>query len=69
MALAELKDLKLYSTPPHPCGYLDGEEATTLFIDPQLRLDGEVYSSLSMIGFRRSGTHVYRPHCAYSRPP
>lgn len=65
MALAELKDLKLYSTHPHPCGYLDGEEATTLFIDPQLRLDGEVYSSLSMIGFRRSGTHVYRPHCAY----
>lgn len=62
--MTDLSNLKLFATQPHPCSYLDGEEATTLFIDPNAPVDKELYSQLSQIGFRRSGAHLYRPHCA-----
>lgn len=61
---ASLRDIKVYTTFPHPCSYLPGREATTLFIDPRQSISQELYTRLSEIGFRRSGDHVYRPHCA-----
>lgn len=61
---ASLRDIKVYTTFPHPCSYLPGREATTLFIDPRQNISRELYTRLSEIGFRRSGDHVYRPHCA-----
>lgn len=61
--MTALSDLKLYSTHPHPCSYLEGESATTLFIDPQTPMNQLIYSQLADVGFRRSGSHVYRPHC------
>lgn len=61
---SSLRDLKVYTTYPHRCSYLDGEEATTLFIDPRQPVDRALYSKLSLLGFRRSGNHVYRPHCS-----
>jgi arginine-tRNA-protein transferase len=61
--VSTLSNLKLYATQPHACSYLDGQEATTLFIDPQTEVDVELYSHLSDLGFRRSGDHIYRPHC------
>ena len=27
-------------------------------------MDKSLYSKLSVLGFRRSGNHVYRPHCS-----
>ncbi len=60
-----MNDLKIYATYPHPCSYIDGEEATTAFVDPQLKVGRELYSRLSEIGFRRSGPHVYKPHCKH----
>ena len=57
-------DLKVYATHPHPCSYLDDKEATTLFIDPNIAVDKGLYSELADLGFRRSGKHIYRPHCA-----
>lgn len=60
---SSLRDLKVYTTYPHRCSYLDGEEATTLFIDPRQPVDQTLYSNLSILGFRRSGNHIYRPHC------
>ncbi len=60
--MASLEDLKLYQTTPHPCSYLD-EEATTVFIDPDAEVDQALYSQLSRHGFRRSGSHLYRPQC------
>jgi arginine-tRNA-protein transferase len=60
-----LNDLKIYATYPHPCSYIAGEEATTAFVDPQLEVGVELYSSLSEIGFRRSGPHIYKPHCKH----
>ena len=58
-----LKQLKVYATQPHPCSYLDDREAITLFIDPASSLDADLYSQLSRLGFRRSGPHIYKPHC------
>ena len=61
---ASLREIKVYTTFPHRCSYLEGEEATTLFVDPRQKLSQELYTQLSLLGFRRSGDHVYRPHCA-----
>lgn len=59
----DLTSLKLFATPSHPCSYLDGEQATTVFIDPDAHIDRAIYSQLSDMGFRRSGAHLYRPQC------
>lgn len=62
--MTDLSNLKLFATQPHPCSYLDDQEATTLFIDPEAPVDQALYTQLSRMGFRRSGPHLYRPHCA-----
>jgi leucyl-tRNA---protein transferase len=59
----DISSIKLYSTHEHPCSYLSDRLATTVFVDPALQLNGHIYSQLSDFGFRRSGAHVYRPHC------
>ncbi|MBF7731483.1 arginyltransferase [Pseudomonas sp. N040] len=61
--MTELAHLKFYATQPHPCSYLPGEQATTLFLDPSQPMDVDIYAQLSTLGFRRSGDHLYRPHC------
>jgi len=55
--------LHLYSSQAHDCAYLPDRQAATLFIDPAASLDTEIYSYLLTQGFRRSGSHIYRPHC------
>lgn len=60
---SSLRDLKVYTTYPHECSYLEHKEATTLFVDPRTEVDHDLYSDLSALGFRRSGSHLYRPHC------
>jgi arginyl-tRNA--protein-N-Asp/Glu arginylyltransferase len=62
--MTSLKDIKLFTTQTHPCSYLPGEEARTLFIDPEYPVSTEFHTHLSEIGFRRSGAHMYRPHCS-----
>ncbi len=59
----DISSLKLYATHEHPCSYLPGRMATTVFIDPDAPVDRRIYSDLSDLGFRRSGGHLYRPHC------
>ena len=61
--MSDLSTLKLFATQPHPCSYLEGQEATTVFVDPEARVDQSLYSQLSQLGFRRSGAHLYRPQC------
>jgi leucyl-tRNA---protein transferase len=61
--MTDLSTLKLFATQPHPCSYLDGQEATTVFVDPEALIDHKVYTQLSQLGFRRSGAHLYRPQC------
>ncbi len=61
--MTNLRELQFYATPEHPCSYLSNRQAKTLFVDPKAELDQTGYSVLSDLGFRRSGPHVYRPHC------
>lgn len=61
--MTSLARLKFYATQPHACSYLPDEQATTLFLDPSQPMDVQVYAELSDMGFRRSGDHLYRPHC------
>lgn len=62
--MTDLSHLKLFATQAHPCSYLEGQEATTVFVDPEAAIDIHVYSQLSLLGFRRSGAHLYRPQCS-----
>ena len=61
---ANLREIKVFTTFPHRCSYLAEHEATTLFVDPRQRITPDLYTELSVMGFRRSGDHIYRPHCA-----
>ena len=55
--------IALYLTADHPCSYLEGMQARTLFVDPLAPMDRHTYQALVDQGFRRSGSHVYRPAC------
>lgn len=61
--MTDLSHLRFFKTPPHNCSYLPQQQASTLFVDPEQALDSRLYSSLSQLGFRRSGSYLYRPHC------
>ena len=58
--------LDLYITPEHPCGYIDGRMARTVFVDPELAMDSRLYTLLATHGFRRNGEQ--RPERAYEVP-
>ena len=55
--------LSFFATPPHPCNYLQGREAVTVFADPRASMSEALYSQLIQFGYRRSGRHVYTQHC------
>ena len=50
-------------TPEHECSYLENHDAITLFVDPSYPVQMSQYSALAKLGFRRSGSNIYRPHC------
>lgn len=55
--------LEFYLTPEHECPYLPEQKSKTLFLTPELEPNIKIYDWLIDKGFRRSGDHVYRPHC------
>jgi arginyl-tRNA--protein-N-Asp/Glu arginylyltransferase len=55
--------LSLYLTGEHPCSYIPGLSARSLFVDPLQRVDAVTYQLLLEHGFRRSGGYIYRPGC------
>ena len=57
------KTLKLYRTPEHQCSYRENQLARTVFIEPNTHITPKINSELSEVGFRRSGSHIYRPDC------
>ena len=61
--MTDLSTIRLFATHPHACSYLEQQDATTVFVDPNTPIDGKLYQNLSELGFRRSGGHVYRPQC------
>ena len=62
--MTRVQKLGFYATPPHSCNYLPGLEAVTLFADPHFPKNTRLYSALADCGFRRSGEHLYIPHCS-----
>ncbi|MEQ9450927.1 MAG: arginyltransferase [Pseudomonadales bacterium] len=56
-------EAQFFLTPVHPCSYIARENAQTLFFDPRVTVTPEIYQTLTDQGFRRSGSHLYRPHC------
>lgn len=61
--MSTLQTLRFFATPEHECSYLENERARTLFVDPHAEVDADIYAQLTDMGFRRSGSHIYRPHC------
>ena len=61
--MTSLSELRFFTTPAHDCSYLSDKQAITLFADPLAKINTDLYSALSSVGFRRSGSHIYRPHC------
>lgn len=55
--------IPLILTPEHPCGYLEGKSAQSVFVHPSIKLTTSVYAQLLEQGFRRSGDEIYAPHC------
>ncbi|MCK5640563.1 MAG: arginyltransferase [Gammaproteobacteria bacterium] len=64
-AAGTLQQLAFYTTEVHPCAYLADREAVNLLADPAATMSTETYSTLINLGFRRSGSNVYRPHCPH----
>jgi arginyl-tRNA--protein-N-Asp/Glu arginylyltransferase len=56
--------IRVFQTLEHPCGYYADRAARNLVIDPVARGLPQVYGMALERGFRRSGGHVYRPHCS-----
>ncbi len=54
--------VRLFMTGEHECPYLPDRQARNIVVDPGY-LNASVYGELLKLGFRRSGDHVYRPHC------
>ena len=55
--------IPLFLGQQHPCSYLDKKTTRSAFVHPSVPLSIETYSHLLELGFRRSGSEVYRPHC------
>lgn len=55
--------IRLYLSNEHACGYLPARAARSAYLDPEYTLNPPRYAQLLAQGFRRSGVHVYRPHC------
>jgi len=57
------QQLQFYITPAHECPYLPQKKSKTVFLNPELVPDQNIYRWLIDKGFRRSGDHIYRPQC------
>jgi arginine-tRNA-protein transferase len=57
------RNIRLYQTAEHPCGYYAERTARDLVLDPSDPGLPALYGHALAAGFRRSGAHVYRPHC------
>ncbi len=59
--------IRVFQTAEHACGYWPERIARDLVLDPADPALPALYDSALAMGFRRSGAHIYRPHCASCR--
>ncbi|MDG2421308.1 MAG: arginyltransferase [Gammaproteobacteria bacterium] len=57
--------ISLFRTSDHACSYKEDHRAATIFLDPTIPIHKSMNSRLSFLGFRRSGSHLYKPDCSY----
>lgn len=62
--MSQYQRIPLLLTPEQGCGYLPDRASRNAVVSPLVPMHGGLYASLLEQGFRRSGDHVYRPHCA-----
>ncbi len=55
--------VRLFQTLPQACGYWSGRTAVNLVLDPAHPALDALYAQALAHGFRRAGSHVYRPRC------
>lgn len=61
------QSIRLFQTVEHACGYWPDRLSRDLIIDPTDPLLPTLFERALAMGFRRSGGHVYRPHCSGCR--
>ena len=59
--------IRVFQTVEHACGYWPERRASDLVLDPADPALPGLYGPALALGFRRSGAHVYRPHCTGCR--
>ncbi|MGH8030414.1 MAG: arginyltransferase [Arenimonas sp.] len=60
-----MANIRLFQTAEHACGYFPERVARDLVLDPHDPALPALYGNALAMGFRRSGMHVYRPHCLH----
>jgi len=61
--MGDLGDIRIFQTAEHRCGYFPERQARDIVFDPHDPRLPANYGAALALGFRRSGGHVYRPHC------
>jgi leucyl-tRNA---protein transferase len=61
--VSQQNNIRIFQTADHECGYWRDRLARDLVLDPDDARLPAMYGHALMLGFRRSGSHIYRPNC------